>query len=122
MIRNIDVRLNRYIEDMNSRKELFTKKAKSVENIPPTKDAFIQTLKGQCYKTFGLSMVTDTTQLVFVDEMNSDLLPPDQAKIFLQGGMVTVSRKHVNAHIVQNNAGECILSVHFHSVSAFCFL
>ena len=31
-------------------------------------------------------------------------------------------RKHVNAHIVQNNAGEYILSVHFHSVSAFCFL
>lgn len=67
-------------------------------------------------KTFGLSMVTDTTQLVFVDEMNSELLPPDQAKIFLQGGMLTVSRKHVNAHIVQNNAGECILSVRSHFV------
>lgn len=37
-------------------------------------------------KTFGLSMVTDATQL-FVGDTNADLLPPDQAKIFLQGGI-----------------------------------
>ena len=57
-------------------------------------------------KTFGLSMVNDSTELVFVDEMNEDLLPADLAKIFLQGGLLTVSRKHVNAQIVQNNAGK----------------
>ena len=57
-------------------------------------------------RAFGLSMVNDSTQLVFVDEMNEDLLPADLAKIFLQGGLLTVSRKHVNAQIVQNNAGK----------------
>ena len=65
-------------------------------------------------KTFGLIIVTLTTQLLFVDEMNSKLLLSDKVKIFFKvDGMLRVSRKHVNAHIVQNNAGECILSVHF---------
>ena len=57
-------------------------------------------------KTFGLSMINDHTQLVFIDEMNADLLPADLAKIFLQGGMLTVSRKHANAEIVDNTAGK----------------
>lgn len=57
-------------------------------------------------KTFGLSMINDHTQLVFIDEMNADLLPADVAKIFLQGGMLTVSRKHANAEIIDNSAGK----------------
>ena len=57
-------------------------------------------------KTFGLSMINDHTQLVFIDEMNADLLPADVAKIFLQGDMLTVSRKHANAEIIDNSAGK----------------
>ena len=49
------------------------------------------------------------------------LLLPDQAKIFFQGGMVTLSRKHINAHIVQSNACEWILSVHFNLFQHFVF-
>ena len=57
-------------------------------------------------KTFGLSMLNEHTQLVFIDEMNADLMPADVAKIFLQGDMLTVSRKHANAEMINNSAGE----------------
>ena len=56
-------------------------------------------------KTFGLSMVTSDTLVVFIDEMTKEILPADQAKIFLQGGLLTVARKHNDAKIVENNAG-----------------
>ena len=51
-------------------------------------------------KVFGLSMITSDTLVVFVDEMSKELLPADQAKIFLQGGVLTVARKHADAQIV----------------------
>lgn len=57
-------------------------------------------------KTFGLSMLNEHTQLVFIDEMNADLMPADVAKIFLQGDMLTMSRKHANAEMIDNCAGE----------------
>ena len=55
-------------------------------------------------KTFGLSMLSDQTQLVFLNEM----MPADIAKIFLQRGMLTVSRKYADAEIVNNSAGKLI--------------
>ena len=56
-------------------------------------------------KTFGLSMINEDTQLIFIDELSGETLSADQAKVFLQGGMLTVAKKHANARIVENFAG-----------------
>ena len=55
-------------------------------------------------KTFGLSLVNEETQFIFIDEMCTDTLPADQAKIFLQGGMLTVSKKHADPVVIKTNA------------------
>lgn len=56
-------------------------------------------------KVFNLSLLDDDTQLLFIDEMNGKTLQSDQAKIVLQGGMLTVPVKHEKAKIINNKAG-----------------
>lgn len=72
-------------------------------------------------KTFGMSMVNDHTQLVFIDEMSANLLAADLAKVFLQGGIMTVTQKHENARIIDNDAGKFPFNIVFFSLHLFRF-
>ncbi|XP_066920721.1 uncharacterized protein [Clytia hemisphaerica] len=68
-----------------------------------THPEFIATLSKE--KVFGMSMIHDQTQFLFIDEMSPEILTASQAKILLQGGQVTVSRKNQDPEIVENRAG-----------------
>lgn len=69
-----------------------------------TRPEFIATLSKE--KVFGMSKIYDETQFIFIDEFSSELMTASQAKILLQGGLVTVSRKHEEPQLVDNQAGE----------------
>ncbi|XP_066932606.1 uncharacterized protein [Clytia hemisphaerica] len=56
-------------------------------------------------KTFGLSQIRDDIQLVFLDEFTEKFMSADMAKIFFQGGNLTISRKFSTPELIQNNAG-----------------
>ena len=62
-------------------------------------------------KTFGKAMCTEDTMVVFIDEMTKDILSADDAKIFLQGGLVTVAKKMYNGRMIENRAGKSIYFV-----------
>ena len=51
-------------------------------------------------------MVTPDTMIVFIDEMTKETLPADDAKIFLQGGLTTVTNKGKDGRMVENKAGK----------------
>ena len=53
-----------------------------------------------------MSMINDQTQFIFIDEISAEILTASQAKILLQGGQVTVSRKNQDPETVDNQAGE----------------
>ncbi|XP_066924435.1 uncharacterized protein [Clytia hemisphaerica] len=57
-------------------------------------------------KTFGLSQIRDDIQLVFLDEFTEKFMSADMAKIFFQGGNLTISRKFSTPELIQNNAGQ----------------
>jgi len=44
-------------------------------------------------KAFALSMIQETTEVIFIDEWSDDLLKADVAKTVLQGGLTVQSRK-----------------------------
>ena len=69
-----------------------------------THPEFIATLSKE--KVFGMSMINDQTQFIFIDEISAEILTASQAKILLQGGQVTVSRKNQDPETVDNQAGE----------------
>ena len=68
-----------------------------------THPEFIATVSKE--KVFGMSMVHDDTQFVFLDEFSHEVMTASQAKIFLQGGLVTIPRKHEDPEVVDNQAG-----------------
>ena len=68
--------------------------------IPATKIASITK-----EKTFGLSMLQDDTELIFVDEWGAETMSPDVAKSVLQGGWLVQSVKHSKARSLVNKAG-----------------
>ena len=45
-------------------------------------------------KRLDITMVTSGIIAVFIDEMTKEILPADQDKILIQGGVLTVERKH----------------------------
>lgn len=69
-----------------------------------THPEFIASLSKE--KIFGMSMINSDTQFIFIDELSSEIMAGDQAKILLQGGPITVPRKHEEPEIVDNQAGE----------------
>ena len=71
-----------------------------------THPEFVATLSKE--KVFGTSMIDDDTMLLFIDELCPSILPQDQAKILLQGGPITIPRKHKDPIIVNNTAGKFI--------------
>ncbi|XP_066925365.1 uncharacterized protein [Clytia hemisphaerica] len=68
-----------------------------------THPEFIASLSKE--KIFGMSMINSDTQFIFIDELSSEIMAGDQAKILLQGGPITVPRKHEEPEIVDNQAG-----------------
>ena len=68
--------------------------------IPQTKIASITK-----EKTFGLSMLMDDTELVFIDEWGSDTMGADTAKSLLQGGWIVQSVKHQKPRTIECRAG-----------------
>lgn len=80
-----------------------------------TQPEFVATLSRE--KVFGTSMISNDTQLIFIDELCAEILPADQAKLLLQGGMLTVPKKHGKPEVVDNTAGSfCWIDI---SVSLF---
>lgn len=55
-------------------------------------------------KQFSCAMLNPETQLVFVDELNEELLTAEQAKAVLQGGFMPVPRKHKTAEGLEYNS------------------
>ena len=51
-------------------------------------------------------MIHDETQFIFLDEFSHELMTASQAKILLQGGDVTISRKQKDPKIINNQAGK----------------
>ena len=56
-------------------------------------------------KNFGASMISDDTELLYVDEWNSDMMTSDLLKTLLQGGSFPQSIKHATPRIQKMNAG-----------------
>ena len=56
-------------------------------------------------KSFGLSMVEEDTEIIFIDEWSENTMDVDNVKSFFQGGWMVQSRKHQNARTIINNAG-----------------
>ena len=72
-------------------------------------------------KVFGMSMIHSDTQVIFLDEFSDEILPADQAKVLLQGGMVTIPRKHADPELIVNKAGEFFFALIFTSFFFFLF-
>ena len=68
-----------------------------------THPEFFATLSKE--KVFGLSMLNSDTQVLFIDELSEEILAADRAKLLLQGGFLTVSRKNCDAEWIKNKAG-----------------
>ena len=56
-------------------------------------------------KTFGLSMVGEDTQLIFIDEWSENTLDISNVTSLLQGGWIVKSVKHQDAQTFGNKAG-----------------
>ena len=56
-------------------------------------------------KTFGLSMVGEDRQLIFIDEWSENTLDISNVKSLLQGGWMVKSVKHQDAQTFGNKAG-----------------
>ena len=56
-------------------------------------------------ETFGLSMVDEDTELVFIDECSENTLDISNVKTILQGGWMVKSVKHQDAQTFHNKAG-----------------
>ena len=56
-------------------------------------------------KTFGLSMVDEDTELIFIDEWSEDTLDISNVKTLFQGGWMVKSVKHQDARRFNNKAG-----------------
>ena len=68
-------------------------------NFPPECIASV-TNEGQ----FRAAMITETTQLVIIDEWSSNRMQSDLAKTVLQGGWMVTSVKHGPPRCVNNNS------------------
>ena len=55
-------------------------------------------------KQFSSAMISDETQLVFLDEWSETTLQSDMAKTVLQGGLMVKSVKHQTAKCIINNS------------------
>ena len=55
-------------------------------------------------KQFSAAMVSDETQLVFLDEWSETTLQSDMAKTVLQGGLIVKSIKHQTGKCIINNS------------------
>ena len=67
-------------------------------------------------KIFGKAMVTPDTMVVFIDEMTKQTLPPDEAKVFLQGGLTTVTSKGKDGKMIENRAGKILFFSQPHDI------
>ena len=56
-------------------------------------------------ETFGLSMVDEDTELVFIDECSENTLDISNVKMIFQGGWMVKSVKHQDAQTFDNKAG-----------------
>ena len=56
-------------------------------------------------KVFGMSMLQDDTQILFIDEWTNDTLPSDVVKRLLQGGLFAQAINHKAPKVLTNNAG-----------------
>ena len=56
-------------------------------------------------KVFGSSMISDDTELLFVDEWNTDMMTSDLLKTLLQGGYFPQSVKHSTPKMQTMSAG-----------------
>ena len=56
-------------------------------------------------KTFGLSMVDEDTELIFIDEWSENTLDISNVKTLFQGGWMVKSVKHQDAQTFDNKAG-----------------
>ena len=56
-------------------------------------------------ETFGLSMVDEDTELVFIDECSENTLDISNVKTIFQGGWMVKSVKHQDAQTFHNKAG-----------------
>ena len=56
-------------------------------------------------ETFGLSMVDEDTELVFIDECSENTLDISNVKMIFQGGWMVKSVKHQDAQTFHNKAG-----------------
>ena len=56
-------------------------------------------------KTFGLSMVDEDTELIFIDEWSENNLDISNAKTLFQGGWMVKSVKHQDVQTFDNKAG-----------------
>ena len=53
-------------------------------------------------KQFWATMISDETQLIFLDEWSETTLQSDMAKTVLQGGLIVKSVKHQTGIIINN--------------------
>uniref|UniRef100_A0A7M5XD39 Uncharacterized protein n=3 Tax=Clytia hemisphaerica TaxID=252671 RepID=A0A7M5XD39_9CNID len=56
-------------------------------------------------KNFGASMITERTELLFIDEWVYETMAPDQMKTILQGGYFSQAVKHEKPRMTKMNAG-----------------
>ena len=61
---------------------------------------------------FSASMITNDTQLVFVDEWSENTLQSDLAKTILQGAWMVIAVKHGPAKCIMNNSPYYITTNH----------
>ena len=55
-------------------------------------------------KQFSMQMISEDTQLVFIDEWSPDTLQSDAAKVTLQGGLMPVAKKNQQPDLIDNRA------------------
>ena len=56
-------------------------------------------------KAFGLSMVDEETELIFIDKQSESTLGISNVKTLFQGGWMVKSVKHQDAQTFDNKAG-----------------
>ena len=56
-------------------------------------------------KNFGASMISERTELLFIDEWVYETMAPDQMETILQGGYFSQAIKHESPRMTNMNAG-----------------